>query len=94
MLGWFGLDFTGSSKIRNQRHVNEHRLIGRHFKSKLPESLKLPMLNAAAVADINLLKNLISSIQHDNEKLAMYLMEIAKNYDYDYMLKLLKNKGE
>jgi len=61
---------------------------------KLPESLKLPMLNAAAVADINLLKNLISSIQHDNEKLAMYLMEIAKNYDYDYMLKLLKNKGE
>jgi len=52
------------------------------------------MLNAAAVADINLLKNLISSIQHDNEKLAMYLMEIAKNYDYDYMLKLLKNKGE
>jgi len=61
---------------------------------KLPESLKLPMLNAAAVADINLLKNLISSIQHDNEKLAMYLMEIAKNYDYDYLLKLLKNKGE
>jgi hypothetical protein len=60
----------------------------------LPESLKLPMLNAAAVADINLLKNLISSIHHDNEKLAMYLMEIAKNYDYDYMLKLLKNKGE
>ena len=61
---------------------------------KLPEGLKLQMLNAAAVADINLLKNLISSIHHDYAKLALHLMNLAKNYDYDNLLKLLKNKGE
>ena len=56
---------------------------------RLPASLVHQMQNAAAVADINRLKKLITSIDPDNSQLAQHLMTLAKNYDYNRLQKLL-----
>ena len=56
---------------------------------RLSASLVLQMQNAVAVADINRLKKLITSIDADNSQLAQHLMTMAKNYDYNRLQKLL-----
>jgi hypothetical protein len=48
------------------------------------------MLEALAVADIKQLKILINSIEQDNKGLALFLMNLARQYDYDHLQKILK----
>ncbi|MCX6303450.1 MAG: PAS domain S-box protein [Bacteroidetes bacterium] len=59
---------------------------------KLPDGLRLKMLEALGVADIRQLKKLISTIDRNNSSLAQVLMTLAKNYDYDH-LKLILTKN-
>lgn len=63
---------------------------------KVSNSLLLKMQNALAVADLELLIELIQSIEEAQPQLAGYLAELAENYDYD-LLKLIlhgkENKG-
>ena len=58
--------------------------------AKLLPGLRAQMLDALAVADIKLLKNLIIGIEQENMQLARHLMQLAKNYDYDSLRKILK----
>ncbi|NVN93924.1 MAG: PAS domain S-box protein [Bacteroidetes bacterium] len=61
--------------------------------AKLSDDLVLKMLDAIAVADLDLLIELINSINKDNLKLANRLKLLANNYDYDYLQQLLnKNR--
>ncbi len=59
---------------------------------KLPDELKLRMLDAVSAADIDLLIDLINGIETDNTDLIEHLLFHAKNYDYDYLLKIFNQK--
>ena len=56
---------------------------------KLEDSLRSGMLDALAVADMKQFKKLISSFEKESSNLACHLMDLAKNYDYDHLQKLL-----
>jgi Amt family ammonium transporter len=58
--------------------------------AQLPEKLVIQMQEALAVADLNLMIKLISTIDQDNPELSHYLETIARNYDYDQLQKILK----
>jgi CheY-like chemotaxis protein len=60
--------------------------------SNLPADLVSQMLNAVAVADLDLLIELIQKIDTNNSDLAKHLMSLAGNYDYDYLQKILSKK--
>ncbi|MCX6278942.1 MAG: PAS domain S-box protein [Bacteroidetes bacterium] len=60
--------------------------------ARLPDSLRLKMLEALAVADIKRLKSLIGSFEQDNSELAHRLLTLAKNYDYDHLQQILNTK--
>ncbi len=60
--------------------------------AKLPSDLVLQMKDAIAVADIDLLIELIDSIGANNSELARHLLLLANNYDYDYLQQLLIRK--
>ncbi len=73
------------------KYHNDDKAIAKDI-SKLPNSLILLMQNAVAVADLDLLIELINSIESDNPELAHQLMTLARNYDYNYLNKILNNK--
>ena len=56
--------------------------------AKLSNTLVSQIKDAVSVADIELLMKLIKSIETDNSELAQLLFSHAKNYDYDYLLKI------
>ena len=60
--------------------------------AKLPQSLVSQMQEAVAVADLDLLIELIASIDPDHSELIRHLMGLANNYDYDYLHQLLSIK--
>jgi PAS domain S-box-containing protein len=59
---------------------------------KLPDSLRLKMLEALAIADMKQFKKLIGSVDKENSDLVHHLMGLAKNYDYDHLLQILSKK--
>jgi PAS domain S-box-containing protein len=61
--------------------------------AKLPESFAIQMLNAAVVADIDQIIELIHQIDTENAALAKYLLMLANNYDYEFLQQIF-NKGE
>ncbi|MCK9640392.1 MAG: PAS domain S-box protein [Prolixibacteraceae bacterium] len=60
-----------------------------HEILKLPNSLLLKMQNALDVADLDLLVQLINTIDSDNSDLSTVLLKLAKNYDYDQLQLIL-----
>jgi PAS domain S-box-containing protein len=60
--------------------------------SKLPSNLILQMLQVVEGADFHRLIQLIQTIENDNSDLAHHLLTKAKNYDYDYLQKILITK--
>ncbi|PKP46889.1 MAG: hypothetical protein CVT94_13225 [Bacteroidetes bacterium HGW-Bacteroidetes-11] len=60
--------------------------------AKLPGNLIAQMKEAAAVADLDLLIELINKIDPDNSELALHLMALANNYDYEYLQQILNAK--
>jgi PAS domain S-box-containing protein len=59
---------------------------------QLPTNLVDQMQNAAIVADIDLLIDLIRRIDPENSDLAQHLMVLANNYDYEYLQRILSKK--
>ena len=51
----------------------------------LPFDLILKMKDALAVADLNLLKKLITGIEKEKSQLARHLMALSRNLDYDQL---------
>jgi len=62
--------------------------------SKLPNDLVSQMQEAIAVADLDLLIQLIEKIDVGFEDLAKQLLSLAKNYDYNHLQIILSNKEE
>ncbi len=60
--------------------------------AELPADLVLRMKEAIAVADIDLLIELIDSIDTNNSDLARHLLSLANNYDYNYLQQVLNRK--
>jgi PAS domain S-box-containing protein len=59
--------------------------------AKLPENLVSQMLDAIAIADLDLLIKLINNIDPANSELSQQLMTLANNYDYHYLRQILRN---
>ena len=57
--------------------------------AKLPKNLVNQMNDALAVADLDLLVDLIESIDKDNNGIAQKLLNLAKNYEYENLHQLL-----
>jgi CheY-like chemotaxis protein len=57
--------------------------------TKLPKQLVLQMTDALAVADLDLLVDLIESIDKDNNEIAQKLLNLARNYEYENLQQLL-----
>ena len=57
--------------------------------SKLAKSIVQKMLDALAIADLDLLIELIKSIETENPELSQQLKMLANNYDYDYLQQIL-----
>jgi len=60
--------------------------------NKLSDELIVKMLDSIAVADIDLLIELINSFESENSELAEYLKMLANNYNYDYLQQLFKKR--
>jgi PAS domain S-box-containing protein len=61
--------------------------------ANLPDSFVVQMLNAAVVADIDRIIELIHQIDDENAALAKYLLTLANNYDYEFLQQIF-SKGE
>ena len=59
----------------------------------LPNDLVAKMQDALAVADLNLLKKLITGIEKEKSQLARHLMALTRNFDYDQLQKTLNLKN-
>jgi len=57
--------------------------------AKLPNSLVLEMRDALAVADLDLFVAQIKTIDQENEHLTKFLLNLANNFNYDYLQRLL-----
>jgi signal transduction histidine kinase/CheY-like chemotaxis protein len=60
--------------------------------AQLSDNLVKQMTEALALADIKGLIKLIKSIETDHSGLAEYLLSLAKEYKYDYLLEILESK--
>ncbi len=60
--------------------------------AKLPNRLIVKMQQALAVADLDLLIELIESFESDNQELTQQLLNLALNYDYDKLQQILSKK--
>ena len=60
--------------------------------AKLPEELVLKIMDAVEVADYHEIIQLIKTIESNTPVLARHLMAKAKNYDYNYLQKILISK--
>ncbi len=59
---------------------------------KLPNNLLLKMQNALDVADLDLLVQLINTIEANNSELSKLLLNLATDYDYDQLQEILHVK--
>ena len=57
--------------------------------SRIPETLVKQMFNAAVIADIDLIIELIHQIDDENAGLARHLLMLANNYDYEFLQQIL-----
>ncbi|MEI7725979.1 MAG: PAS domain S-box protein [Bacteroidota bacterium] len=73
-------------------YLNDDAAIAADIDS-LSDNLLSKMLEALAIADIKQLKKLINSIEQDNSGLAHFLMNLAKQYDYDHLQRILKREN-
>ncbi len=85
-----GITYTYKDETLSLRsmHQRDAEIIAADIR-KLPENLHLKMLEALAVADITQFMKLVDSVGQDYPELAQLLLTLAKNYDYDYLKKIL-----
>jgi PAS domain S-box-containing protein len=83
--------YEDETLLTQERYLNDDDMIVEDI-SKLPDDLVFQMQDAVAVADIDLLLDLIQSMDSDHTELARHLMNLANNYDYDYLKRILSKK--
>jgi PAS domain S-box-containing protein len=90
-----GIEFIYDSEPVSPKNIylNDDVALERGIAT-LPDSLVLQMSDALAIADMSLLIKLINSIGRHNSELSRHLSELAANYDYDYLLRILSLKKE
>ncbi len=90
-----GISYIYEEQVKPEfqdRYTNNEYLIESDL-SKLPEQLLFQMQEAISVADLDLLIELIKSIEKTNMALAEQLMEHARNYNYEYLQLIFSKKA-
>jgi len=75
------------------KYTTDHPALAKDI-AKLPNNLLLKMQNALAVADLDLLIELIMSMDNNHSELSKHLMNLASEYDYDQLQRILHKKGK
>ncbi len=83
--------YKDEAPMEHDKYLNDKKNITDDI-AKLPLQLVLEMLDALAIADLDLLIELINSIEPENSELHHQLLGFANNYDYISLQKLLTNK--
>jgi CheY-like chemotaxis protein len=79
-----------TTSVKKKYHDNEAAI--KLDIAKLPDQLIIKMLASIAVADLDLLLELIKDVEQNNKELAVYLRSLAKNYNYNLLQQILKIK--
>jgi CheY-like chemotaxis protein len=72
--------------------VNAEDIVIDENIAQLPDKLVTEMLDAIAVADLDQLMKLISSIEPDYPQFAQQLLVLAKNYNYNNLEQILNER--
>jgi len=83
--------YEDESHVSQTKYLNDEEVIAEDI-AKLPTDLVLQMQEAVAVADLDLLIELIHRIDSENKELAQQLITHANNYDYNYLQQILNIK--
>ncbi|NVN93926.1 MAG: PAS domain S-box protein [Bacteroidetes bacterium] len=83
--------YDEESQSEQKSYINDELAIAQDI-AKIPNRLILKLLDAIAVADLDLLIELINSIEIDNSELVEHLRSLANNYDYDYLQQILSKR--
>lgn len=83
--------YDDESPSMQSKYLNDDNALNEDI-AKLPTRLILKMQQALAVADLDLMIELIKTMEQDNPELTQQLMNLAMNYDYDQLQQLLNKK--
>jgi two-component system sensor histidine kinase/response regulator len=83
--------YDDESPSLQSKYLNDDNALNEDI-AKLPNRLVLKMQQALAVADLDLMIELIKTMEQDNPELTQQLMKLAMNYDYDQLQQLLNKK--
>ncbi|MCK9411563.1 MAG: PAS domain S-box protein [Prolixibacteraceae bacterium] len=88
-----GINYIYENVIETERTNYSHdtEAIALAIK-KIPNSMLLKMQNALDVADLDLLVQLINTMEADNSELSKLLLNLATDYDYDQLQGILHIK--
>lgn len=89
------LDLKYIFETGNQSHDELYQLNNLEISNsidKLPENLVLQMYQAAMIADIDLIIELIHQIDQEQAGLGRHLLQLANNFDYEYLKQILNRK--
>jgi signal transduction histidine kinase/CheY-like chemotaxis protein len=80
--------YEEEAPVTEDKYLDNDELVAEDI-AKLPKDLISQMNDALAVADLDLLIDLIESIDGDNARIGEKLLNLAKNYEYDNLQQLL-----
>jgi len=83
--------YDDETPLLHSKYLNDENALTEDM-AKLPNRLVLKMQQALAVADLDLMIELIKTMEQDNPELTQQLMNLAVNYDYDQLQQLLNTK--
>lgn len=83
--------YEDESPVSDSKYIHNEDALTEDL-AKLPNRLVLKMQQALAVADLDLLIELIKSMEADYSELARQLMNLAVNYNYDQLQQILNKK--
>jgi CheY-like chemotaxis protein len=89
-----GIQYLYADEIPSQASENPYDDVAAACDiAKLPDDLVDEMRRAIAVAGFNELIELISTVRHHNQELAHYLSLLAKNFNWNYLKKIVRKSN-
>jgi hypothetical protein len=88
-----GIEYIYENETINapSNYINQGGVLAKDV-AKIPNDLLLKMQNALATADLDLLIELIKSMRTDHAELTSHLLNLASEYNYDQLQKILYKK--
>jgi signal transduction histidine kinase/CheY-like chemotaxis protein len=83
--------YEEEAPLAQTKYLNNYEATSRAI-AQLPDNLVNQLTEALDFADMKGMIKLINSIEPNHSELAQFLLSLAKDYNYDYLLEILKSK--